>query len=184
MIKISIDQNALKKLEETLGKGVKGLDDFRKPFNEFDKLLSAEQKKNFDQQGAIYQGGDFIRLGGAFANLSHATTRSAAWQKLAESTKRDRAYHGYNAARPILIRTGKLKGSFKSTIGKTTFVTENTAPYANAHQNGGERLPQRRIMGFSQKAVQALTLAFENYIISIFDMEGHGSPTGKFVKIK
>lgn len=166
MIKITIDQNELHKLTSMFSKGSKALSDFSQPFNEFGKLLSQEQKKNFDQQGAIYQGGDFIRTG------MKVTTRGSAWKRLADSTKTDRVRQGYNGARPILVRSGKLKSGFKNTVGKLKFTTENTSKIGAYHQEGGRKLPQRRIIGMSQKGTQALQMSIENYLIKMFNMSG------------
>jgi len=168
MIKITIDKNGIDQLNKILNNGIIAIKDWTKPFTKFGVLLREEQKKNFEQQGAIYQGGDFIRLPGM-----RATTRYASWQKLKDSTKKDRIRKGFNGARPILVRTGKLKGSFTTKVTKTSFTSENKSEISKYHQFGTKNMPARRILGMSQKGVKALSLEIENHIAGAFKMEAH-----------
>lgn len=181
MIRITVDKNEMDKLLKVLNDGIKSLDDWNKPFQKFGVIMRAEQAKNFEQQGAIYQGGDFIRVGGAFANLSRATTRSSSWQKLTPATQRDRQSKGYPEKRPILVRSGELKRSFKTKTTKRSFTTENVSKLAIYHQGGTKRMPARRIMGFSRKGAAAFILIFERYLAGAFKMSAHKSG---FVNIK
>ena len=171
MIKISVDKNGVNQLLTVLKDGAASIKDWSKPFKAFGVLLREEQKKNFDQQGAIYQGGDFIRLPG-----QRATTRSSSWKKLADSTKADRKKKGFGESRPILVRTGKLKRSFTTKVTPTSFTSENTCDYAGYHQTGSKdnkHPPQRKILGMSKKGVEALGLEMEKHIAGAFKMEAH-----------
>lgn len=140
----------------------KGLNTTKKPIRESLTLLKAEQQDNFTQQGAIYQGGGFTRPEG-----KRATTVSNAWAPLAASTKRERArvLGPSKASRPILIRTGRLKRGFRITnVTDSSGKIENTVPYAPVHQKGKARVPQRMIMGISDKSGAAIRLIFVNYV--------------------
>lgn len=148
--------------------------DFKAPIEEAVNLLKDEAVQNIEQQGAIYTGKGFVREGGAFANQSTATTKYKPWQPLAPSTRKERAYliatkqvTGITPSRPILVRTQKLKNSFKSyvTSGNKGVVT-NTVSYAKTHQFGdpAHNVPQRTILGISNKSGMAIKVIFQNYI--------------------
>lgn len=137
---------------------------FEEPLKKSKKRLSEDLDRNFQQQGALIQGGGFTRPGGAFANLGPATTRGGAWAPLAESTRRDRERKGYNGARPILERTGKLRKGFKVKVVKEKLSATNTVSYAKYHQFGTSKMPARKILGFSDKFVEALKMEIIRYI--------------------
>ena len=169
MIRITVDKNGVDQLMAILNDGNIAIGDWSKPFKNFGVLLREEQKKNFDQQGAIYQGGDFINVGG------NVTTRSSSWQKLADSTKADRKKKGYGAARPVLVRTGKLRDSFTTKVTPKTFESINTDPIAQYHQYGTNKMPQRKVLGMSQKGVQALGLEMEKHIAGALKLATHNA---------
>lgn len=142
--------------------------DFSGPLQKSAALLKKEQQDNFAKQGAFYQGGGFVRVGGAFSNRSRATTRSSSWAPLASSTRKDRVRQGYPAARPILERTRKLRRGFKEgKASKSQVSITNNVSYAAHHQYGTDRIPQRRIMGFTRKSIEAIRLTFSKHITEI-----------------
>lgn len=137
---------------------------FKKPLQKSKDRLEKDLDRNFDQQGALIQGGGFSRPGGAFANLGRATTRGSAWAPLAESTRRQRERLGYGAARPILQRTGKLRKGFAFKVDDKNLSATNDVSYARYHQFGTKNMPARVILGFSDRFVDTLKLEFVNYI--------------------
>lgn len=155
----------LGKLTKNLQKFVDEIDNFGRPIKQSLQVLRDEQRENFDKQGALYQGGGFVRSGGAFANAGRATTRGRSWEPLKESTQKDRARQGYRPKRPILVRTGKLKQGFKVTkIGKKEAEIKNTVSYAKYHQLGTRHMSARRIIGTTNKSKAAIKLIFLKYI--------------------
>lgn len=154
---ISVNAN---KLLGGLNSFIKSVDDFKKPIRDSLDILKNEQQQNFAQQGAIYQGGGFIRLPG-----QRATTVGKSWAPLAKSTQADRVRQGYRAKRPILVRSGRLqKGFYAQTSGKSSGLIRNVVPYAKYHQSGTDKMPARRIIGLSKKSDAAIRLTFVNDI--------------------
>jgi len=137
---------------------------FKEPLEKGRKRLLEDLDRNFDQQGALLQGGGFTRRGGAFANLSAATTRGSAWAPLAQSTRKDRVRKGYNAARPILERTGKLRKGFKAKSDSDSIIATNEVSYGKYHQSGTNKMPQRKIIGFSSRFLDYLIVELTRYI--------------------
>jgi phage gpG-like protein len=161
-VEVEIDIRGLTKELQNL---IKGMKDFKAPMKKSSEILLREQQENFDKQGVIYQGGGFVRAGGAFSNQGSATTRSRAWEPLKESTKQQRKALGYGGARPILVRTGKLKRGFRVTrLTAKELTIKNLEKHGIFHQNGTKKMPQRRIMGFSNKSTAAIRLEFLNHI--------------------
>jgi len=163
-----VDEAKLNHLLSTL-KRIENLG-YTKPLEDSAELVKEEIDDNFDKQGAIYQGGGFIRKGGSFANLGRATTRSSSWSPLAASTRRSRIYRGFPAARPILENTSKLRKGFRiAKVTKDRAVIENDVSYGKYHQTGTRYMPQRRLVGFSEKSVKAIGLIFSKHINKVID---------------
>lgn len=144
MVKFSIDKNKINQLVRDLGNFVASIDDWSSPLKKFSVILSDEQKKNFEQQGRIYGG----------------------WQPLAASTRKQRQRLGYGGARPILVRTGKLKNSFRTTdMGRRGFISKNVSDVAGYLQNGTSRgIPARKMVDISKKSNEALLLLLRKHI--------------------
>lgn len=155
----NVNQTDLNRILGHLNKIVSQGANYQKPLGAAAVLLTQEIKENFDRQGAIYQGGGFVRTGGG------ATTRSGTWKPLAPSTRDQRQSLGFNAARPILVRSSKLKNSFKvQRITKDELKIGTQIPWAQYHQTGGKNLPQRRLVGTSIKSKKAIALLLFNHI--------------------
>lgn len=138
---------------------------FREPIKDSLALLQDEIDRNFQLQGALYQGGGFTRPGGAFANLGRATTRKQPWKPLAPRTQEDRRRQGFPPKRPILIRTEKLRKGFKQKeISETQGSIVNDVFYARFHQTGTKIMPARRIVGVTAESRKAIGLLFAHYI--------------------
>lgn len=137
---------------------------FKKPLAETADIMLTEINDNFRQQGAIYQGGGFVRT-----RTTRATTRDRIWAPLAPATRARRALIGLGA-RPILEVTGRLRKSFRrSRLTNKEVVITNSTPYGGFHQMGTRKMPQRRIVGFSQKSIGAIKRVFGNHIKNIIE---------------
>lgn len=145
MIQITVNQNKKNAFLSGMHKLISALK-FNKAIDDSLDILKKEAELNFDQQGRIY-------------------SKRGSWQPLAASTRIQRAKAGYGAARPILVRSGKLKGSFRKVraIGNKGSL-KNTADYATYHQTGTRKMPQREIVGISSKSRGAIQRVFSNYI--------------------
>lgn len=141
--------------------------DFTKPLKKSSNILTQEIRANFSQQGRIYQGNPASGIKG-----TEDTVRRSAWKPLAQSTRSQRSRLGFGAARPILVRTGKLMKSFRVTrLNSKEMIINSSAEYAIYHQGDPtktrKRLPQRKLAGFSNKSKRAILLTFANHIKGI-----------------
>lgn len=89
------------------------------------------------------------------------------WDPLKKSTieKKARDWPGT----PMMVRTGKLRGSFKiegPKIGKDYGEIEvyNPVHYAVEHQEGWGLLPQRILLRFQKRQIQDITNIFTRWI--------------------
>jgi phage gpG-like protein len=99
--------------------------------------------QNFNQQGRLY----------------------GLWKPLSAATRNQRAKQGFNPARPILERTGRLKRGFKSYVVNDRLAkVTNDVEYAAYHQNGTGKMPQRKIVGITGKSNKAIALTFAQFI--------------------
>jgi len=108
----------------------------------------------------------------AIANFpaSGSLMQSGGWPPLAESTERKKAK--YWPGRPIMVRTGKLKGSFEiegPRIGKDYGEIEvyNPIHYAVEHQEAWGLLPQRILLRFQKQQIQDITNIFTRWVDKI-----------------
>lgn len=140
MIEISVNQTKTNSFLNGLGRFIRSLT-FKDPIDEALDILKKEAEANFDQQGRLY-------------------SRRGSWQPLKPATVRQRG-----SARPILIRTGRLKGSFKKAkVSKDVGVLRNVDPVAKYHQEGTRKMPRREIIGVTDKFKGALQRVVSNYI--------------------
>lgn len=145
MISVTIQPNSLNRITKMFGAVSKKMGKLSIPLRDSANVLRYESVQNIDTQGFIY---------GTFAPL-------------AESTRRQRAMLGFPPARPILVRTGKLRSGFKvGRVSNTRAEMVNPVKYAKYHQSGTSRMPKRTIMGVSQKSAAAIKQIFVNYLRS------------------
>jgi len=104
--------------------------------------VKKEAELNFTQGGRIY----------------------GTWKPLAASTRKDRKRKGFSPNRPILVRTGKLKKGFVTKSGRKDAEMTNEVKYMATHQQGTRKVPQRQIMGISDKAAKAIAVLGANEI--------------------
>ena len=145
MLDITINKKDLDELNNKINRLVTNLSNYKKPIAGSLEVLEHEYERNFDQQGYFYD-------------------PRRAWTPLKPVTKRQRARLGFNAARPILFRTGKLKNNTRKIVGKVKGEFKNESEIAKYHQMGTEHMPARRIMGVTNRSAKAIGLVFGNYI--------------------
>ncbi len=157
-MKINAEILGAANIQKKIIKVIVGLSDWKEPLKWAENYLKDEYKENFDKQGAIYQGGGFANSAG------RVSTTKKAWRPLSQSTRVQRKRLGFGGARPILVRTGKLKNKGFAIVRRKVdgFDAINTIKYAKYHQLGTKRMPQRKIMGVSRKA----TLGFKQAILN------------------
>ncbi len=83
--------------------------------------------------------------------------RPDAWKPLAPSTVRQRIRLGFGGSHPILQRSGKLRGGFRTQTDKSFLRIVNNVPYFKYHQQDdgqGNKMP-RRIMVILQQRDKA-----------------------------
>jgi hypothetical protein len=93
------------------------------------------------------------------------------WTELAPSTIAEKRRLGYGAM-PILWRSGRLGNSLaiKGAEGNVNIVTPNGVtlgtdiPYAHWHQDGGEHLPMRKIVGLTWQRQQGVVKRLGDYV--------------------
>lgn len=125
--------------------------DYTRPIKKTLQYLRDEQRDNFTKQGYIY-GSNY----GFF------------WPALAEKTRKQRATLGFPRARPILIRTGKLKNGFRITKANSKEgEIVNSVEYAKYHQFGTKWMPKRKIIGATKKEREVIRLIFASHIKGI-----------------
>lgn len=139
MLQVTVES---KSVISGLSRLIKNLE-FTKPLKEAKKTLDTETRRNFDLQGYIYAG---------------------SWKPLSQATRDQRAREGYGSARPILVRTGKFRSSFKGDVKKETLTYENTSKLAPYHQFGTNKMPARKVLGISDKFRMAVTKMVVNHL--------------------
>jgi len=128
-------------ISTSVGRGLKnflGNLNFKNTMTQTIKAVKGEADLNFRQQGGIY----------------------GRWKPLAASTRKDRKSEGFPPARPILVRTGKLRKGFVTKSSSNDAEMTNKVPYMKTHQQGDRKrnVPQRQIMGISDKVTKAAGL--------------------------
>lgn len=118
--------------------------DFKKPFSE-----SASRLKR------IFERDVFDSQGGAIGER---------WARLSPVTIAQKARHGF----PLqpLIRTGAMRGSFKTAVTSDQAVIYNTAEYFKYHQSNKPRrhLPRRVMMKLGENQRELVVKIFHNFI--------------------
>jgi len=140
----------------SIGQSVyKDIDRVRKAMEYANRVFPSKWKKALDDAGDIaqkYFGRQFATEGSEFGTK---------WQDLAPSTQKDRKRKGYKPAHPILVRRGWLRASVvkktsanhkrEVTIGgikmMSTLKTKSGLNLLMLHQDGGTKLPARKIYG-------------------------------------
>jgi len=89
------------------------------------------------------------------------------WQSLKRRTILARIRAGFGAG-PILTASGKMRKSHrKKVLNKNTLGIENTASYYKYHQQGSKRIPQRQVVGHSNKMIKDVVDIFVKYLRKI-----------------
>jgi phage gpG-like protein len=147
-INVSIDKNDLKRLNSSFENIINGVNrSANKPLREAAEVVVSESLRNFNDQGFTY---------------------NQSWDPLKASTRRQRERLGFNGARPILVRTGKLKRGTRITkVSSSEAVIENKERIAPYHQYGTDRMVKRQILGVSDKGRVAIAVIISKFIASL-----------------
>ncbi len=149
MIKFSINKTKADNLIRALNNIIKETKDYKEPIKKSVDILEDEAKLNFKQQGRLY-------------------AKRGSWVPLKPATRKQRIRQGFGGARPILVRTEKLKDSFeKGRITRTSGTLTNTSEIASFHQEGTRKMPAREILGVTDKFKKAAGLVFANFIAKV-----------------
>ena len=139
-IKFTIDD---KKAKEMFANAVKALNDSTVPLKETRTYQLSQIKEAFNVAGKNIIG--------------------ESWKKLSPNYLKSKIRSGFLTN--ILVRTGKLKSSFKSIeLGKKTLKISSNVPYFSYHQIGGSRVPRRQILGHSKAMIQKTLDIFAKFI--------------------
>jgi len=121
----------------------KELKDFRKPLKKSSELLLKTWEQNFDAQGST--------LGEPWQRLS---PKYAAWKA--------KRYPG----KGILVRTGKMRKSFRDSVTSVSATLTNPTPYFRYHQSNASRgtLPRRVMMKIDRQRVDGILRIFTEWL--------------------
>ena len=126
----------LNKLNLNLKNFSRDIGSFRKPFGQLGEYMEKQAEMNLERRGKIMQSGG--------------------WPTLSESTKMYKSK--YFPGKPMMVRTGKLRDSFKPiNIGKDELGMFSNVNYAIYHQEGTSKLPQRILMKVYKQQVEDIT---------------------------
>ena len=98
---------------------------------------------------------------------SHGATFKTPWPVLKQSTLRIKKQKGFESE-PPLVRTGKMRGGFRSKVSKNTLIIDNPVPYFKEHQLGmGKKLPQRVMLRIDKTRLHLIIDAFLDWVVGI-----------------
>lgn len=153
---VNVNERQLNALIKGMNRIASEMEDWEKPIRDSVDILDKEAQQNFEQQGRLY-------------------AKRGSWQPLKASTRLQRQRRGFGGARPILVQTGELKGSFKKgPFKKKSGIFKNTDKKAIFHQEGTRKMPKREIIGITEKFKKATGLVFANYIKKMLNKHFNG----------
>lgn len=145
VVKITLDD---REVQLTMNKLVKGITDTKpvmKDINE--ELLKYYSDEVFRNQGVDKK----------WVPLSLRT-------RMARDKRRGYYRNAPETTNQILVWTGRLKRGFEGLVETAKVTISNKVPYFKYHQQGGKRLPQRKMLEITQKTVDIVNETFEKYI--------------------
>lgn len=140
MLTLEIDGS--KRVFDILDKVEKQILDLNTPLEEIGTVMIDEFEQNFTEEGKRLQ---------------------EPWQKLKDSTIKERIRLGYGAG-PILVRTGQLMKGFRKEVGKYFVRVYNPVKYFQYHQTGTAHLPKRRMILAPERLKQEIVAVITKYI--------------------
>lgn len=146
VLKVSATVEGLQRLDGLFSSMDRGLNNLREPLNEANKYMRSEIDKNYENQGQTF--GD-------------------KWEKLSPTYARRKARETGN--KPLLVRTGKMKRSFRSRVGSKKAVIDNPTSYFKYHQSNKPRkkLPRRVMMEIGRTQQTEINRFFTKYLNKI-----------------
>jgi len=141
MISFKLDNKEAKRILKNLEKGIKN---FKPALEDSKKYQLKAVEKQYGTEGRHILG--------------------SKWKSLKRRTIQARIKAGYGAS-PILTASGKMRKSHrKKKLTKNTLEIENKTPYYKYHQQGTKKMPQRQVMGHSDKMIKDVVDIFVKYI--------------------
>jgi len=144
-IDIKINVTGDKQLIQKLNNISSSLERPREPLQNSSKIMMAAIMENFKSQGETFK---------------------VPWKPLKKSTIAIKKREGYGDM-PPLVRTGAMKGGFRSSIEKNTMTIDNPVPYFQEHQLGFKRVPQRVMLRIDKTRLHLIIDAFLDWIVGI-----------------
>lgn len=111
------------KLDRVLREAARRIGDLTPAYKRASVFLDQWVQRNFKTEGALVGGWPPFAMGGRFV-----------------------PGHGIDAAAKLLQDTGRLRLSFKPFATRRNAGIRSELPYAEAHEKGTKRLPQRRML--------------------------------------
>lgn len=68
---------------------------------------------------------------------------------------------------PLLVKSGDMKSSFKTSVRNNGFLIENLQPYFQYHQEGTEHIPQREMLYHNEHTDKIITKEIDLVITNL-----------------
>ena len=117
----------------------------KEPLQNSSKLMMAAIMENFKNQGKTF---------------------GMPWTPLKPLTVKIKQRLGYGD-KPPLVRTGRMKGSFRSKTERNKLIIDNPTPYFPSHQIGSKRIPQRVMLRIDKTRLHLIIDAFRDWVVKI-----------------
>jgi phage gpG-like protein len=138
MISIEVERSQTEAMLKRIGSRVRNLEP---PLTGFCNYFLIETEKQFEQE---------------------KDPDGVSWARLAPSTLAQKRRLGYPDK--ILTRTGKMRRSVVAIADAKSVLIGVDSEYAIYHQEGTDRMPQRRILGLNDKRKEKLVKLIRVYI--------------------
>ena len=117
------------------------LEKIAEPLERTGKMMQSEALANFPDKGKVFE---------------------ESWPPLRESTvkKKEKCCPG----KPMMVRTGILKGSFEIERGKDYVEVSNPVFYALFHQRGTSKIPRRVLLKITKRQVDKIVQIFSGWV--------------------
>lgn len=147
-LKINFTIEGDKQVDVLMDRMVKGVSNFREPLKESAAYMEKQIQNQFNSGGGQFSG----------------TPGGSKWDRLSEpyATNKSKSYPG----KGTLVRTGKMKNSFKSFVSRSVATISNTTSYFKYHQSNKSRskLPRRVMMAIGTGQQTQIFKFFNKYL--------------------
>lgn len=161
---VSITITGVKEVQEGLKRIEENLIKTDEPLSKSGRFMQLEAFANFPAQGKTFGESwpPYAKAGWKFYVDKKGGVHPY-WFPGTEAIKAEKGFAG----RPLMVRTGRLFGSFQVNRGTNFVEVFNPVPYAIYHQEGRGiiNLPRRVLLKFAQRQVNEITKIFVNWIV-------------------